>query len=52
MVTKGEISGRINWKFGINRHTLLYIKYVTNKVLLDTTGKYIQDLIINYKEKN
>ena len=26
MVTKGERGGVINWKFGINRYTLLYIK--------------------------
>ena len=26
MVTKGEGGERINWKFGINRYTLIYIK--------------------------
>ena len=44
MVTKGK-SGRdggINYRFGINIHTLLYIKYINNKDLLCSTGNYIQ----------
>ena len=32
IVTKGEMCGEwINWELGINIHTLLYIKLVTNK---------------------
>ena len=45
MVTKAERWGEINWKFGTNIHTLLYIKEITNKDLLYSTANYIQYLI-------
>ena len=38
MVIKGEGWGGINWKTEIDIHTLLYIKYITNKNLLYSTG--------------
>ena len=43
--------GGINQGFGINRYTLLYIKQITNKDLLYSTGNYIQYLVINYNGK-
>ena len=45
---KGKEGGGINQEFGISRHKLLYIKQGTNKVLLQSKGKYIQYLLINY----
>ena len=48
MVTKGE---GLNLEFGINRHTLLYVKQISNKVLLYSTGNYIQYLVITYNGK-
>ena len=30
MLTKGEREGGINWKLGINRYALLYIKQMIN----------------------
>ena len=52
MVTKGERVGRgINWEFGINTFTLLYIIYIINKYLLYSTGNYIQYLVITYDGK-
>ena len=47
---KGK-GGEINWEYGINRYTLLYIKQINNKDLLYSTGNYIQYLVINYKGK-
>ena len=38
MVTKGEIWGRINWEIGIDIYTLLYIKQITNRNPLYSTG--------------
>ena len=55
MVTKGERGwGGINWEFGNSRYKLLYIKYINNKVLLYSTGIYLQYPVINHngKEKN
>ena len=42
-----------DWEFGIVRGKLLYIGSINNKVLLHSTGKYIQYSIINHvgKEK-
>ena len=43
--------GGINWEFGINIYTLLYIKEINNKDLLYSTGNYIQYLVIAYNGK-
>ena len=52
MVTKGERSRRgINYEFGINIYTLLYIKQVTNKDLLYSTGNSTQGSVITYMRK-
>ena len=50
--------GEKNQQFGINIYTLLYIKQISNKDLLYSTGNYTQYLVITYngkeseKEKN
>ena len=41
----------INLEFGIKRHPSLYIKQITNKDLLNITGKHIQHLVITYHGK-
>ena len=46
MVTKGEREGRINYEFGIDIYTLIYIKEVTNKDLLYSTGDNTQWFVI------
>ena len=52
MVTKGERwGGGINCEFGINRYTLLYIKQISIKDLLYSTGNCIQYLEITYNRK-
>ena len=53
MATKGESEGGggINWEFGINRYTLLCIKEINNKILLYSTGNYIQYPVINHSGK-
>ena len=38
-------------KLGINGYTLLYIKWITNKDLLYSTGDYIRYLVITHKGK-
>ena len=53
MVTKGEGGGGgMEWEFGISRCKLLYIECINNKVLLYSTGNYIQYPIINHNGKN
>ena len=52
MDTKGEMQeGGINQELGINVHTPLYIKYITNKDLLHSTGNSNQYSGITYMRK-
>ena len=37
--------------YGINKYTLLYTKWITNKDLLYSTGNYTQYSVITYKGK-
>ena len=41
----------VDWEFGISRCKLLYIGWINNKVLLYSTGKYIQYPVINHHGK-
>lgn len=42
----------MDWEFGVGRCKLLYVEWIDNKVLLLSTGSYIQYPLINHKEKN
>ena len=39
------------WEFGVGIPTLLHLKWINNKVLLYSTGNYIQLLGINHNGK-
>ena len=39
---------RMGWELGISRCKLLYVGWINNKVLLCSTGNYIQYPVINY----
>ena len=41
----------MDWEFGISRCKLLYIEWINNKVLLYSTGNYIQYPVINHNGK-
>ena len=54
--TQTQVSGRkagrgINWETGIDIYTLLYIKLITSKDLLYSTGNYTQYSVMAYKGK-
>ena len=51
MVTRGN-GGKISWKIRIDIYTLLYIKQITNKDLLYSTGNSTQYFIMAYMGKN
>ena len=52
MVAEGEWGGEgMDWEFGISRCKLLYIGRINNKVLLYSTGNYIQYTMINHNGK-
>ena len=52
MVAKGEgAGGGVGWEFGVSTCKLLYIEWINNKVLLYSTGNYIQYPVINHNGK-
>ena len=52
LVAKGRGGGGgLDWEFGISRCQLLYIESINNKVLLYSTGNYIQYPVINHNGK-
>ena len=50
-LTFGCQGGRKDWECGISRCRLLHIGWINNKVLLYSTGNYIQYLMINHNGK-
>ena len=50
VVAKGEVGGSgMDWEFGVSRYKLLHLEWISNEVLLYSTGKYIQSLGIEHK---
>ena len=47
----GRGGGGKDWEFGISRCKLLHIGWINNKVLLYSTGNYVQYLMINHNGK-
>ena len=41
----------MDWEFRVNRCKLLYIEWINSKVLLYSTGNYIQYPVIKYNGK-
>ena len=51
MVTRGEgWGGGIDWEFEIDMYTLLYLKQITNKDLLYSTGNTAQYSVLKWKK--
>ena len=51
MVAKEEGKGGLDWEFGTSRCKLLYIGWINKKVLLYSTGNYIQYPVTNHNGK-
>ena len=47
----GKARGGINWDTGMDTDTLLYIKQITNKYLLQSTGNSTQYSVMAYMGK-
>ena len=47
------VGGRreMDWGFGVSKGKSVYIEWINNKILLQSTGDYIQYLVINHNEK-
>ena len=49
VVAKGEgHGGELHWEFGISKCKVLYTERINNKVLLYSTGSYIQYSVIKH----
>ena len=48
---QGRKGGGINWETGIDIYTLTYIKQITNKDLLYSTGHFTQHSVTTYMGK-
>ena len=52
VVAKGKEGGReLDWKFGISRCKLVWGEWINNKVLLYSTGNYIQYSMMKHNRK-
>ena len=52
MVAKGEMgSGGMEWEVGVSRYKLSSIEWINSKVILHSTGNYIQYPVINHNGK-
>ena len=52
VVVKGERGGGgKDWEFGISRCKLLHLEWINKKVLMYSTGNYIQYPVINHNGK-
>ena len=38
----------MDWKFGVSRHKLFHLKWISNEFLLYSTGNYIQSLVVEH----
>ena len=51
VVAKGDSGMGVKTEFGVSRHTLLSIGWINNKVLLYSTGIYIQYPVTKHNGK-
>ena len=53
MIAKGEEGGSgMDREFGVGRCKLLHLEWISNEVLMYSTGNYIQSLVIEHMEAN
>ena len=45
------LGGGMDWEFGVSRCKLLHLEWINNRVLLHSTGNYIQYPGINHNGK-
>ena len=49
VVAKGNGGGNgIDWEFRVGRCNLLHLEWISNEILLHSTGNYIQSLLIEH----
>ena len=49
MVAKGKgVGSGMDWEFGVSRYKPLHSGWISNEVLLYSTGNYIQSLVIEH----
>ena len=49
VVAKREWRGSgMDWEFGVNRCKLLHLEWISNEILLYSTGNYVQLLVMEH----
>ena len=51
VVDKEEGEGWMDWEYVVNKHKLLHLEWISNEVLLYTTGNYMQSLEIEHDRR-
>ena len=51
VVTKGGVGREMDWEFRVGTCKLLHLEWINNKVLMYSTGNYIQYPVINHNGK-
>ena len=52
VVAKGE-EGKVgmDWAFGVSRCQLVHLEWISNEVLLGSTGNHVQSLVMEHDER-
>ena len=48
---EGGGGGGMDWEFGVNRCKQLNLEWMDSEVLLYSTGKYVQSLVMGHDER-
>ena len=48
VVAKGWGVSGVDWESGVNRCKLLHLEWISNEILLYSTGNYIQSLVMKH----
>ena len=48
VVAKECGEGRMDWESGVSTCKLFHLEWISNEVLLYSTGRYIQSLVMNH----
>ena len=45
---RGRRGTGMDWEFGVSRHKLLHLEWISNEIILYSTGNYIQSLLMEH----
>ena len=51
LIYKWNLQNRMDWEFGVSRCKLLHLEWISNEILLYSTGNYIQSLVMEHDRR-